>query len=361
MGVSNGPSHEISSYNGTTYNYIADSYLAKASAGNNSYTLFYDALGRCVKRTTVTNGGTPVTNYYVFDGEHWVVEYNANGTAQSNVAYGNGMDEVIARGVNGQGWWYFPDRNGNISVVTDGVNTVRESYRYDAFGLPTVTVGAGQTAINNRFLFTGREWNANFGFYEYRARAYNPTLGRFMSEDPKGFDAGDYNLYRYCNNDPLDRVDPMGLLDFVYDASFPRDAQVEFKAAIQLGKTTSARGKELAEMPGTVKVFATNDRAPTGANPKSMRLFLEPKDPSFLDKQSREAFKKFPSEKPPDDAKGRAVTVFHELGHFTGAKDENKGGHNVRDNENPVREGLKLPDRKTYQDVPVYGRPARSE
>jgi hypothetical protein len=71
MGVSNGPSHEISSFNGTTYNYIADSYLAKASAGNNSYTLFYDALGRCVKRTSVTNGGTPVTNYYVFDGEHW--------------------------------------------------------------------------------------------------------------------------------------------------------------------------------------------------------------------------------------------------------------------------------------------------
>jgi hypothetical protein len=34
-----------------------------------------------------------------------------------------------------------------------------------------------------------------------------------MSEDPKGFDAGDYNLFRYCHNDPLDRVDPMGLGD----------------------------------------------------------------------------------------------------------------------------------------------------
>jgi hypothetical protein len=32
-----------------------------------------------------------------------------------------------------------------------------------------------------------------------------------MSEDPKGFQAGDYNLYRYCFNDPLDRSDPMGL------------------------------------------------------------------------------------------------------------------------------------------------------
>ncbi|MGI8957768.1 MAG: RHS repeat domain-containing protein [Chthoniobacterales bacterium] len=216
--ISNGTSHEISSYNGTTYNYIGDSYLAKATLGTNIYTLFYDALGRCVKRTTVINGGTATSNYYIFDGEHWVLEYNASNVNTSNALYGRGMDEVIARGVNGVGWWYFPDRNGNVSVVTDGVNTVRESYRYDAFGLPTVTVGAGQTAINNRFLFTGREWNATFGFYEYRARAYNPTIGRFMSEDPKGFDAGDYNLYRYVSNDPLDLTDPMGLDPVIVDA-----------------------------------------------------------------------------------------------------------------------------------------------
>ena len=66
--------------------------------------------------------------------------------------------------------------------------------------------------INNRFLFTGREYQEKFGFYEFRARAYNPTIGRFMSEDPKGYDAGDYNLYRDRANDPLDRTDPMGLV-----------------------------------------------------------------------------------------------------------------------------------------------------
>src|SRR5437762_2305361 len=60
-------------------------------------------------------------------------------------------------------------------------------------------------------MFTGREYSALFGFYEYRARAYHPGLGRFMSEDPKLFDAGDYNLFRYCHNDPIDLRDPMGL------------------------------------------------------------------------------------------------------------------------------------------------------
>ncbi|MFL6515936.1 MAG: RHS repeat-associated core domain-containing protein, partial [Chthoniobacterales bacterium] len=64
---------------------------------------------------------------------------------------------------------------------------------------------------NNRFMFTGREYIKEFGIYEYRARTYHPGLGRFMSEDPKGFDAGDYNLFRYCKNDPEDITDPMGL------------------------------------------------------------------------------------------------------------------------------------------------------
>jgi len=77
----------------------------------------------------------------------------------------------------------------------------------DAFGKPT-TYGAG--TYNNRFKFTGREYLPEFNVYEYRARLYHPGLGRFMSEDPKGFEAGDYNLFRYCKNDPVDFVDPDG-------------------------------------------------------------------------------------------------------------------------------------------------------
>ena len=60
-------------------------------------------------------------------------------------------------------------------------------------------------------MFTGREYTSTFGIYEYRARACHPGLGRFSGGDPKGFDAGDYNLFRYCHNDPNDVTDPMGL------------------------------------------------------------------------------------------------------------------------------------------------------
>ncbi len=35
-------------------------------------------------------------------------------------------------------------------------------------------------------------------------------LGRFLQPDPKQFEAGDYNLYRYCHNDPVNKSDPFG-------------------------------------------------------------------------------------------------------------------------------------------------------
>src|SRR5204862_3298147 len=129
---------------------------------------------------------------------------------------------------------------GSVTHLTSSAGAVIEKYRYDAFGAPTIYNGSNTqlsaSAYNNRFLFTGREYASTFGIYEYRARAYNPTLGRFMSEDPKGFvhragsgkapddwsfgkhpDEGELNLFRYCGNDPVDFTDPMGLFTVGFD------------------------------------------------------------------------------------------------------------------------------------------------
>jgi RHS repeat-associated protein len=97
-----------------------------------------------------------------------------------------------------------------VTELTWGSGDVVEIFQYDAFG-PLNKTASGWGVP---FLFTGRRYQSYFGIYEYRARAYHPRLGRFTSEDPKLFDAGDYNLFRYCNNDPLDLTDPMGLENF---------------------------------------------------------------------------------------------------------------------------------------------------
>jgi RHS repeat-associated protein len=221
--VVNGPEHEIQTYAGVSYIYMNDEQLAQVSNGTNNYWLYYDALGRCVGR--ILNG---VLTYYIYDGEKPILEYNPAGGRSGYNLYGKGIDEILKRGANGSDntWhWYHFNQNheGSVNLLTDATGTIIERYRYDAFGAPTIYTGTWgartYTSYDNRFLFTGREYAATyrgiyntpaFNFYEYRARAYNPTLGRFMSEDPKVFDAGDYNLFRYCHNDPIDFTDSMG-------------------------------------------------------------------------------------------------------------------------------------------------------
>ena len=61
----------------------------------------------------------------------------------------------------------------------------------------------------NRFMFTGREYDKETGLYYYRARYYNPQIGRFLQTDPVGYGDG-MNSYRYCGNNPLSATDPSG-------------------------------------------------------------------------------------------------------------------------------------------------------
>lgn len=51
----------------------------------------------------------------------------------------------------------------------------------------------------------------NDSLYYYRARHYDPTSGRFISEDPVRFSSGDVNFYAYVFNNPVVLVDPFGL------------------------------------------------------------------------------------------------------------------------------------------------------
>ena len=219
--VINGGEHEIQTYNNVGYTYINDERLTtvKTPPTNPIYTysLAYDALGRCVKRSL--NG---VATYYIYDGEKPILEYRSSDLSNpAKNLYGKGIDEILMRydpSFNpARTYYYQHDHEGSVTHLTNTSGNVVESYRYDAFGAPAIYDAANppnqlsSSAYSNRFLFTGREYANLFGFYEYRARAYHPGLGRFISEDPKLFDAGDYNLFRYCHNDPLDLTDPMGL------------------------------------------------------------------------------------------------------------------------------------------------------
>jgi RHS repeat-associated protein len=97
------------------------------------------------------------------------------------------------------------DALGSTVALTDSFAAVQTSYSYDPYGV-TSTSGS---ASDNPFQFTGRQ-NDGTGVYYYRARYYNPTWGRFVSQDPIGFGGG-INLYAYARSTPTLNIDPNGL------------------------------------------------------------------------------------------------------------------------------------------------------
>jgi len=82
----------------------------------------------------------------------------------------------------------------------------RTKYTYDSFGKLTASTGS----LVNPFQYTARESDSETGLYYYRARYYEATSGRFVSEDPIGFGGGDLNLYAYVGGDATLKVDPSG-------------------------------------------------------------------------------------------------------------------------------------------------------
>jgi len=111
--------------------------------------------------------------------------------------------------------YYHHDGLGSTVALTDSTGNVVESYTYDVYGQPSFLSTTYHllptSAVTNRFLFTGREYLAELGLYDYRHRFYSPVLGRFLQIDPMRLGAGDENLYRYVGNGPLMFFDPMGL------------------------------------------------------------------------------------------------------------------------------------------------------
>ncbi len=105
--------------------------------------------------------------------------------------------------------WTLADNQGTVHDLVDSTGTIQNHITYDSFGQIT---GETNPAIDTRFGYTGREFDAETGQYYYRARYYDPEVSKFISEDPAGFMAEQANLYRYVDNSPVNFTDPSGLI-----------------------------------------------------------------------------------------------------------------------------------------------------
>jgi RHS repeat-associated protein len=162
----------------------------------------YDPLGRRISKTA----GTTATQY-LYDRQD--ILQVTSGASVRRLVHGPGTDEILASEIPG-GASSYPHTDGLGSVVlwTDANRTPTWDYQYDSFG--NIQLGG----ILGGFAFTGREWDAETGLYYYRARYYDPKLGRFISEDPLELTERplqELNAYAYVANNPVNRVDPLGL------------------------------------------------------------------------------------------------------------------------------------------------------
>ena len=166
----------------------------------------YDYLDRRIRKTVDTDGDGTVDEYayQVHRGDHLALEFiDPDGLADDahdpavahRYLYGAAVDQILAvEDSGGSVLWGLDDHQGTIRDVIDSTGALVRHVEYTAFGRH-----ANGTAPIADFLFgfTGRPFDGDTALYDYRARWYDPEVGRFASEDPLGFTAGDANLYRY--------------------------------------------------------------------------------------------------------------------------------------------------------------------
>ena len=214
------------------YRYDAFNRLVSVEDGENTAGYTYD--GNNLRQSKTVNG---VTTTHIYDG----AEVTADITGDRQSVYVRDLNGILFREENGEKMHYISNPRGDVSAYYYSRTRLLPTYTYDAFGNQTEASGT------DPFRYSGEYYDAESGFIYLRNRYYDPSIGRFITEDPywnvDNMIYGDKeykdketkipdmnaimqsaNLYAYCMNNPMKYVDPTGqegvAVTMLWDAFF---------------------------------------------------------------------------------------------------------------------------------------------
>ena len=205
--------------NGSAYTFTWEGrQMQSASKGNQTYSYTYNSDGL---RASKTVGNTTYHYYWnsgkliamTYDDHYMIFTYTESGTPFSVTCYDAYLDKEYE-------CLYITNLQGDVVGIYDAAkSSMVISYTYDAWGRLVGKDGTSsdyaQLEMNNPLLYRGYQYDYETGFYYLQSRYYDPSVGRFLNADsvlsihPS---SSECNLFRYCNNNPINRIDETGTM-----------------------------------------------------------------------------------------------------------------------------------------------------
>ncbi|MGE4297123.1 MAG: RHS repeat domain-containing protein [Desulfovibrionaceae bacterium] len=159
--------------------------------------------------------------------------YDAASDAMLQFAYAPTARLPHAALLDGEPLHLFYDQIGSLRAVASAAGKVIHEIAYDTFGCIVAETGAGTglgaggnsgATLPIPFGYAGGLHDRSTGLIRFGVRDYDPEVGRFMAKDPLGLKGGDPDVYGYCLDDPVNRIDPTGMFSWNSTVNFFADA-----------------------------------------------------------------------------------------------------------------------------------------
>jgi RHS repeat-associated protein len=221
--------NRLTTFNGVTMTYDADGFMRTRVTSTTTDTLTWDEFGRLVSFKRVAQGQAAATTtfaydgfgrrirkatsattvHYLWDGDQILAELDSSGVVRKTYTYYPGIDQPRSVTTGGQTYFFSAEPDGTVNgVIRKSDRTVVAQYAYTPWGELESAAQAFDSVSNLRW--KGLPYDSETGLYAVRARYYDPTIRRFISEDPIGLEGG-INSYAFAEGDPVNGSDPTGL------------------------------------------------------------------------------------------------------------------------------------------------------